>query len=58
MKMEIGQVCIKTRGRKAGLKCKVVSKVTNGKVIIEGKNMKKKECNILHLFPLKGAEKK
>ena len=51
--MEIGQVCIKTKGRKAGLKCKVVSEVKNGRVTIEGKNMKKKECNVRHLFPLK-----
>jgi len=56
--MEVGQVCIKTRGRKAGLKCTVLSKAKNGRVMIEGKNMKKKECNVLHLFPLKNAEKK
>ena len=56
--MEIGQKCIKTKGRKAGLQCKVVSEVKNGRVIIEGKNIKKKECNVMHLFPLKETEKK
>jgi large subunit ribosomal protein L14e len=56
--MEVGQVCIKTKGRKAGMRCKVVSKVKDGRVTIEGKNIKKKECNVMHLFPLKDAEKK
>lgn len=50
--MEIGQVCIKTKGREAGMKVVVVSKIKAGKVLIDGNKIKRKECNVLHLFPL------
>ena len=51
--MEIGQICIKTRGREAGRKAVVLSAEKNGRVLIDGTKIKRKECNILHLFPLK-----
>ncbi len=56
--MKIGDVCIKTRGRTAGKKVVVLSNPKNGRVIIEGKNVKKKECNILHLYPVGKSELK
>ena len=53
MIMEIGRVCIKTKGREAGRKVIVLSEVKSGKVLIDGEKVKRKECNVLHLFPLK-----
>jgi large subunit ribosomal protein L14e len=50
--MEVGQVCIKTKGREAGFKVVVLSKPKAGKVLVDGKKVKRKECNVLHLFPL------
>ena len=50
--MEIGQVCIKTKGREAGRSVVVLSKAKDGKVLIDGPKVKRKECNVLHLFPL------
>jgi large subunit ribosomal protein L14e len=50
--MEIGQVCIKTKGREAGFKVVVLSKPKQGKVLVDGTKIKRKECNVLHLFPL------
>ena len=51
--MEIGDICIKTRGRNAGKKVVVLSKPEKGMVIVEGANIKKKRCNVLHLLQLK-----
>lgn len=51
--MEIGQICVKTKGREAGNKVVVLSEVKEGKVLIDGEKIKKRNCNILHLFPLK-----
>jgi large subunit ribosomal protein L14e len=51
--MEIGQICIKTKGREAGRRAVVLSSEKNGRVLIDGTKIKRKECNILHLFPLK-----
>ncbi len=47
---DVGRVCIKTKGRNAGRKCVVIS-VEKGFAIIEGDFMKKKRCNVMHLFP-------
>lgn len=47
--MEIGSVCIKTKGRLAGKKCVVVG-MEKGFAVIEGKWFKKKKCNLRHLF--------
>ena len=52
-KMDIGQVCLKTKGREAGNKAVILSEAKNGKVLIDGKKIKRRECNVLHLFPLK-----
>jgi large subunit ribosomal protein L14e len=51
--MEIGRVCIKTKGRNAGRKVVVIGEVKEGKVLIDGEKVKRKECNVLHLFPTK-----
>jgi len=51
--MEIGQVCIKTRGREAGRKVVVLSEVKDNKVLVDGTKVKRKQCNVLHLYPLK-----
>ncbi|MCX6803446.1 MAG: 50S ribosomal protein L14e [Candidatus Diapherotrites archaeon] len=51
-KMEIGSVCIKTKGRKAGSTVVVLSKTEKGKVLVDGPKVKRKECNVLHLFPI------
>jgi len=50
--MEIGQVCIKTRGREAGRTIVVLSKPKAGKVLVDGTKVKRKQCNMLHLFPI------
>jgi large subunit ribosomal protein L14e len=49
--MEVGQICIKTKGREAGRKVVVLSKAKNGRVLVDGTKVKRKECNVLHLFP-------
>ena len=49
--MEVGQVCLKTKGREAGRKVVVLSKIKEGKVLIDGPKVRRKECNVLHLFP-------
>ena len=49
--MEIGAVCIKTKGREAGSLVVVLSKAKQGKVLIDGPKVKRKNCNVLHLFP-------
>jgi large subunit ribosomal protein L14e len=51
--MEVGQICIKTMGREAGRKVIVLSEIKEGKVLIDGLKVKRKQCNIMHLFPLK-----
>ena len=51
--MKVGQVCVKTKGREAGRKVIVLSSVTDGKVLVDGEKVKRRNCNILHLFPVK-----
>jgi large subunit ribosomal protein L14e len=50
--MEIGQVCIKTKGREAGKMVAVLSKPKAGRVLVDGPKAKRKQCNVLHLFPV------
>jgi large subunit ribosomal protein L14e len=50
--MEVGQICIKTKGREAGRKVVVLTDVKEGRVLVDGKKVKRRECNVLHLFPL------
>ena len=51
--MKVGQVCVKTKGREAGRKVIVISNVKEGKVLIDGEKVKRRNCNVLHLFPIK-----
>ena len=55
--MEIGSVCIKTRGREAGKTVVILSKPKKGKVLVDGSKVRRKQCNVLHLFPLGKAVK-
>jgi large subunit ribosomal protein L14e len=50
--MEVGQICIKTRGREAGRMVVILSKPKSGKVLVDGTKVKRKSCNVLHLFPV------
>lgn len=53
--IEIGRVCVKTRGRDAGKKCVIVDIIDNNFVLITGpkkiSGIKRKRTNILHLEP-------
>lgn len=50
--IEIGTVCIKTRGREAGKKVVVVDFDKKAQfVVIDGPEIKKRKCNLRHLFP-------
>ena len=46
--LEIGQVCIKTAGREAGLICVVVDKIDENFVLVDGQ-VRRRKCNVLHL---------
>lgn len=48
--IEAGRICIKKKGRDAGKKC-VVTEVDKNFAFVVGGRVKKRECNILHLFP-------
>jgi len=48
--IEIGRVCIKTKGREAGKKAVVVD-FEKEFVIIEGEGVRRRKCNPRHLFP-------
>ncbi len=50
--MEVGQICIKTKGRESGRKVVIISEPKDGRVLVDGVKIKRRECNILHLFPL------
>ncbi|MCR4335011.1 MAG: 50S ribosomal protein L14e [archaeon] len=49
--ISVGSVCVKTAGREAGKKVVVVEKVDDNYVLVQGTKVKKRKCNILHLFP-------
>jgi len=49
--IEKGSVCIKTAGRNSGEKIVVLKLIDKTFVEIEGIRIKKKRCNITHLFP-------
>ena len=50
--IEIGTVCIKTRGREAGSKVVVVDFDAKTQfVVIDGPKIKRRKCNLRHLFP-------
>ena len=48
--LEIGTVCIKTKGRESGKKAVVVS-WENGFALVDGPQVKRAKCNPRHLFP-------
>jgi len=50
--METGRICLKTRGREAGKKAVIVSiDEKTGFAVIDGKDVKRRKCNLRHLFP-------
>ena len=52
-----GTACVRTRGRHAGEKVVVVDfDGKSGFAVVEGRDGKKKRCNIMHLFPAKTEE--
>ena len=50
--IEVGMVCFKTTGRRAGKKVVVVGfDKKTGMAIIEGEAEKPRKCNVFHLWP-------
>lgn len=49
--MDVGRVCIKKAGREAGERVVVLEVKDKNFVVIGGEKVKKKRCNITHLFP-------
>lgn len=50
--LEIGSVCVKTRGREAGKKVVIVDLDSKANfATIDGPEVKRKKCNVRHLFP-------
>jgi len=52
MIMSPGRVCVKIAGREAGKKCVVLEVVDENFVIVIGREVRKRRCNIKHLEPL------
>lgn len=50
--MEVGRVCKKVKGKDAGKYCVVVEKIDKNFVLVDGKGIKRKKINVLHLEPL------
>ncbi|MEM2866270.1 MAG: 50S ribosomal protein L14e [Candidatus Hadarchaeales archaeon] len=50
--MEVGRVCVKIAGKEAGRKCVVVETVDDTYVVVVGKGVKRRKCNVKHLEPL------
>lgn len=54
--IEIGRVCVKTRGREAGCKCVIIDIVDENFVLVTGPKgltgVKRRRVNIKHLEPL------
>ena len=48
---EAGRICIQLRGRRAGNKVIVIEKVSPARVLVEGVSVKRRACNVDHLFP-------
>ena len=53
--IEIGRICVKTRGREAGKKCVIVDIIDDNFVLVTGpkdiSGVKRRRVNILHLEP-------
>ncbi|MCQ8898562.1 MAG: 50S ribosomal protein L14e [Hadesarchaea archaeon] len=50
--MEVGRVCVKVAGREAGRKCVVVEVRDDTYVVVVGKGVRRRRCNVKHLQPL------
>jgi len=55
--IEIGQICVKTTGREAGLKCVVVDIIDKNFILVTGpkkvNGVKRRKVNIKHIEPTK-----
>ena len=52
--IEIGTVCVKTKGREAGKKVVIVDfDKAEGMVLVDGPEVKRRKCNFRHLFSTK-----
>ncbi|BCU70675.1 50S ribosomal protein L14e [Stygiolobus caldivivus] len=53
--IEVGRICVKTRGREAGKKCVIVDIIDENYVLVTGpkdvNGVKRRRVNILHLEP-------
>jgi len=47
-----GRVCVKIAGREAGRHCAILEIIDENFVVIEGPEVRKRKCNILHLEPI------
>ncbi len=52
MIMNIGRVCRMVKGKDAGNYCAIVDRVDKNFVLVDGKGIKRKKVNIMHLEPL------
>lgn len=54
--IEVGRICVKTRGREAGMKCVIVDIIDDNYVLITGpkevSGVKRRRVNIRHIEPL------
>ncbi len=49
--MEVGRVCVKVAGKEAGRRCVVVEVLDDTYVVVVGKGVKRRRCNVKHLEP-------
>ena len=52
MILDTGRVCRKVRGRDAGNYCVVLERADGGRVIVEGRGVKKGKVSVRHIEPL------
>jgi large subunit ribosomal protein L14e len=50
--IDIGRVCIKTKGREAGKECVIVDIIDRNFVLITGPEVRRRRVNMNHLKPL------
>lgn len=50
--MDIGRVCLKTKGREQGERCVVIDVMDRNFVIVVGPNVKRRRVNMNHIRPL------
>ena len=53
--MDIGRVCLKTKGREQGERCVVLEVIDRNFVIVVGPNVKRRRFNMNHIRPLDEA---